>query len=85
LVPLFPSAGDNVALQTGELGVNIANFGERGNALPNNGIQVRTWSFPIRTEKTVAAICGNGNSDGFKRPEDILKARDIWKNVPVSA
>src|SRR5580704_11940050 len=29
-VPLFPSAGDNVTLQTGKLRVNIADFGERG-------------------------------------------------------
>ena len=79
----FPSAGNDVALQTRKLRVNIANFGKCGNATPNNWIQVRTWSFPVRSEKTVATICGNGDNYRFEWPKCILVACDVWKNVSV--
>ena len=34
-VPLFPLAGHNVAPETRKLRIDIANFGEGGNALSN--------------------------------------------------
>jgi|ERR1700723_899778 len=82
-IPMFPSAGDNITLQAGKLRVDVTNFGERGNALANGGVQVRTWSFPIRTEKPVATILRNGDDYRFEWSKYILVACDAWKNVSV--
>jgi hypothetical protein len=78
-VPLFPGSGCNVALQARKLRIDIANFREGGNALPNDRIKVRTRSFPIRTEETVATIFRNRDGYRFEWSKYLLVACDFGK------
>src|SRR5258708_8911463 len=82
-IALLPSAGVDVALQTRKLRINRSDLRERGTTLSNHLIQVSTWPLPIRTQKTIATICGNGDSDRFDRPNRVLKTRDRRKDVSI--
>src|SRR5258708_17862121 len=82
-IALLPSTGVDVALQTRKLRINSADLRERGNTLSNHRIQVSTWTLPICAQKTIATICGNGDSDRFDRPNRVLKTRDRRKHESI--
>src|SRR5258707_8645283 len=84
-IALLPSTGVDVALQTRKLRINIADLRERGNTLSNHRIQVSTWPLPIRAQKTIATIRGNGDRNRFDRPNCLFKTRDGWKNASIGA
>src|SRR5258708_2687737 len=84
-IALRPSSGVDVVLQTRKLRINIADLRERGNSLSNHRIQVSMWPLPIRAQKTIATICGNGDCNRFDRPNCLLKTRHGWKYVSIGA